>query len=239
MLQEAQRLNRLVTCVRDMVQQLRRALSGLLVMSEELEALQLSLLSGKVPQCWHFAFPSLKPLTSWSVDLAERLEQINKWALDRQPKAFWLGGLTYPSAFLTALLQQFARKNAVPIDNISFEFSALATYDENAAPAPPRDGAYVKRLYLEGASWNLEGMCLKEPEPMQLVHEMPVVHLKPVARKRPSSDSLYMCPVYIYPCRTGTSERPSLVTTQELRSGAQDPSFWVKRGTALLLSTSS
>ncbi|KAL8275155.1 hypothetical protein Esti_000905 [Eimeria stiedai] len=239
MLQEGQRLNRLVMCVRDMVQQLRRAISGLLVMSEELEALQLSLLSGKVPQCWHFAFLSLKPLTSWAVDLAERLDQVNKWGQEHQPKAFWLGGLTYPSAFLTALLQQFARRNAVSIDSISFEFSTLTTYDENAAPSPPRDGAYVKRLYLEGASWNLEGMCLNEPVPMQLVQEMPIVHLKPVARKRLSSDSLYVCPVYIYPCRTGTSERPSLVTTQEIRSGTQDPSFWVKRGTALLLSTSS
>ncbi|KAL8433754.1 hypothetical protein ACSSS7_003651 [Eimeria intestinalis] len=81
MLQEAQRLHTLVTCVRDMVQQLRRAISGLLLMSEELEALQLSLLNGKVPQCWHFAFPSLKPLVSWAVDLAQRLDQINRWGL--------------------------------------------------------------------------------------------------------------------------------------------------------------
>lgn len=55
---------------------------------------------------------------------------------DRQPKAFWLGGFTYPSAFLTALLQQFARRNAVPIDTINFEFIAqvilaTASHDDN------------------------------------------------------------------------------------------------------------
>lgn len=79
MLQEAQRLNRLVACVRDMVQQLRKGVAGLLVMSEDLEDLQSSLLNGKVPQCWQFAFPSLKPLTSWATDVADRVEQINKW----------------------------------------------------------------------------------------------------------------------------------------------------------------
>lgn len=83
MLQEAQRLNRLVACVRDMVQQVRKGIAGLLVMSEDLENLQSSLLNGKVPQCWKFAFPSLKPLTSWATDLAGRVEQINKWGFVR------------------------------------------------------------------------------------------------------------------------------------------------------------
>lgn len=81
MLQEAHRLSRLVTCVRDTVTQLRKGVTGLLLMSEDLETLQCSLLSGKVPQCWHFAYPSLKPLTSWANDLSERVEQINKWGL--------------------------------------------------------------------------------------------------------------------------------------------------------------
>lgn len=114
-----------------------------------------------------------------------------------------------------------------------------ATCDENVAPAAPRDGAYVKQLYLEGASWNIENTCLKEPEPMQLICEMPIVHFKPVARKRASSEALYLCPIYHDPCRTGNNGRSALVTMQEVRSGLHDPSFWVKRGTAILLSTAS
>lgn len=113
------------------------------------------------------------------------------------------------------------------------------TYDENTIASAPRDGAYVKRLYLEGASWNVDGMSLREPEPMQLICEMPVVHFKPVARRRAPLDMPYMCPIYQYPCRTGSNGRPSLVTMQEIRSGTQDPSFWIKRGTAILLSTAS
>ncbi|CDJ55935.1 Dynein heavy chain 3, axonemal, related [Eimeria maxima] len=239
MIQEAQRLNRLLACVTEMVRHLKRGVAGLVVMSEDLEALQCSLLSGKVPPCWEFAFPSLKPLSSWALDLSARVDQISKWGLEGQPKAFWLGGLTYPGAFLTALLQQFARRNSISVDTISFEFVALTTYDENTISSSPRDGAYVKRLYLEGASWNVDGMSLREPEPMQLICEMPIVHFKPVARRRAPAEMPYMCPIYQYPCRAGKNGRPSLVTMQEIRSGAQDPSFWAKRGTAILLSTAS
>lgn len=81
MIQEAQRLNRLLACVTEMVRHLKRGVAGLVVMSEDLEALQCSLLSGKVPQCWEFAFPSLKPLSSWAFDLSARVDQISKWGL--------------------------------------------------------------------------------------------------------------------------------------------------------------
>ena len=87
MLQEAQRLNNLLTCVKDMVQHLRKGVTGLSVMSEDLEGLQSSLLNGRVPKCWDFAFPSLKPLTSWATDVAERVEQISKWGLVSQISA--------------------------------------------------------------------------------------------------------------------------------------------------------
>jgi dynein heavy chain len=36
-----------------------------------------------------------------------------------------LAGFTYPSCFLTAVLQTTARKNAIPIDTLSFEFSII------------------------------------------------------------------------------------------------------------------
>ncbi|CDI82515.1 hypothetical protein EPH_0040020 [Eimeria praecox] len=210
MIQEAHRLNRLLACVTEMVRHLKRGVAGLVVMSEDLESLQCSLLNGKVPQCWEFAFPSLKPLTSWAYDVSARVDQISRWGLEGQPKAFWLGGLTYPSAFLTALLQQFARRNSISVDTISFEFVALTTYDENTITSSPREGAYVKRLYLEGASWNVDSMSLREPEPMQLICEMPIVHFKPVARRRVPPEMPYMCPIYQYPCRTGSNGRPSL-----------------------------
>lgn len=43
----------------------------------------------------------------------------------------------------------------------------------------------------------------------------------------------------MYPVRTGTRERPSFMVFVDLKSGAVDSDFWVKRGTALLLALST
>ena len=40
--------------------------------------------------------------------------------------------------------------------------------DVNIAEAP-KEGAYIRGLYLEGAGWNKKASCLVESEPMQLV----------------------------------------------------------------------
>lgn len=60
------------------------------------------------------AYPSLKPLGAWTRDLVLRVEQISKWATTTHPPVlFWLSGFTFPTGFLTAVLQTAARKNNV------------------------------------------------------------------------------------------------------------------------------
>ena len=66
---------------------------------------------------------------------------------------------------------------------------------------------------------------------------MAIIHFKPIEGKRKSSKGFYVCPVYMYPIRTGSRERPSYVVSTELRAGKQSAEFWTKRGVALLLST--
>jgi dynein heavy chain len=71
---------------------------------------------------------------------------------------------------------------------------------------------------------------------MELIVPMPIIHFKPVENKKKSSRGMYNCPLYLYPVRTGTRERPSYMGTVDLRSGQAEPDHWVMRGTALLLS---
>jgi hypothetical protein len=60
------------------------------------------------------AYPSQKPLASWTRDLAMRVEQFELWASRaRPPVLFWLAGFTFPTGFLTAVLQSSARQNNV------------------------------------------------------------------------------------------------------------------------------
>lgn len=44
----------------------------------------------------------------------------------------------------------------------------------------PQTGVYIRGLYLEGAGWDKKNGCLIEPQPMQLICNMPIIHFKPV-----------------------------------------------------------
>lgn len=71
---------------------------------------------------------------------------------------------------------------------------------------------------------------------MELIVPMPIIHFRPVENKKKSSRGVYNCPLYLYPVRTGTRERPSYMGTVDLKSGAAEPDHWIMRGTAVLLS---
>ena len=63
------------------------------------------------------AYPSMKPLASWTRDLVLRVEQFEKWATTaHQPMVFWLSAFTFPTGFLTAVLQTSARQNNVSVN---------------------------------------------------------------------------------------------------------------------------
>jgi len=109
--------------------------------------------------------------------------------------------------------------------------------DENQIQGVAKEGAYVKSMLLEGATWDTENAALQDAEPMQLYSAFPILLFKPIQKKKAAGDSIYQCPLYMYPVRTGTRERPSFVVWVELKSGEFTPSFWIKRGTAMLLAT--
>lgn len=240
--QEADRYNALLAAMKRTLSALQRGIAGTVVITPELEGLYDALLVGRVPAVWAFAYPSQKPLGLWVRDLLQRLAQLQRWVSHGVPVAFWLGGFTYPTGLLTALLQVTARTDGLAIDTLVFEYPVLQLALEQLGRERPRDGAYVHGLFLEGAQWNFDEGCLAEPEPMQLYSPMPLIHFKPTETRRGNSAevaararSQYRCPMYLYPVRTGARERPSFTCVVDLKSGAADPEHWVRRGTALLL----
>ena len=115
---------------------------------------------------------------------------------------YWLGGFTYPTGFLTAVLQTAARKGNISIDTLLWDFLVSNT-DEKDITQPPRDGVYIKGMFLEGAAWDHQGGCLCEPRPMELIVPMPLIQFKPVESKKKQTKGTYSCPCYLYPIRTG------------------------------------
>ena len=64
----------------DSLVNVRKALKGRIAMSEELEAITISLFNNQVPNMWaDKGFLSLKPLGSWIQDMLARIKFLNDW----------------------------------------------------------------------------------------------------------------------------------------------------------------
>ncbi|XP_062849650.1 dynein axonemal heavy chain 2 [Trichomycterus rosablanca] len=236
LLQEIQRYNSLLHTIRTSLIELEKGIKGLVVMSSSLEETFQCIYDARVPPLWEKAYPSLKPLASWTRDLCQRVEQFACWAEKAHPPVlFWLSGFTFPTGFLTAVLQFSARQHNVSVDSLSWEF-IVSTVDDNNLLFPPKDGVFIRGLYLEGAGWDKKNSCLVEAEPMQLVCPMPTIHFRPVENRKKIAKGMYSCPCYYFPVRSGGAGRPSFVVTVELKSGSVPSDHWIKRGTALLMS---
>ena len=119
--QELIRFNRLIEEVTITLQEVQKAIKGLVLMSMELEQMGNSMVIGKVPAIWAaVAYPSLKPLGPWVNDLLDRITFLNDWMTQgTSPTVFWVSGFFFTQAFITGTLQNFARKYATPIDKVS------------------------------------------------------------------------------------------------------------------------
>lgn len=137
LLQEIGRYNALLRKTHESLEELQRGIMGLVVMSRELEEIFACIYEGRVPPLWLIAYPSLKPLGAWTRDLINRVEYFANWAQTTHPPLlFWLAAYTFPTGFLTAVLQTSARLWNVSIDSLSWEFTVFST-DESAIIEPP------------------------------------------------------------------------------------------------------
>ncbi|XP_037928394.1 dynein heavy chain 2, axonemal [Teleopsis dalmanni] len=236
LLQEIERYNVLLGNIKVHLRDLQKGIKGLVVMSTDLEEIFHAVYEGRVPLVWLKAYPSLKPLAAWSRDLSLRIEHFFFWSKTlRPPNLFWLSAYTFPTGFLTAVLQTSARATRTPIDELSWDFHVFIEEDAAAARIVREGGGvYVRSLFLEAAGWQRKMQCLQDPLPMELVCPMPVVHFKPVESLKKKTRGVYQCPTYYYPIRSG-----SYVIAVDLKSGVEKGEFWTKRATALLLSLST
>jgi len=234
--QEVIRYNRLLAVMRSSLPEFKKALKGLVVMSEELEQLGNSMFDNQVPKMWEKkGFLSLKPLASWIKDLNDRVAFLNKWITEGTPAVFWISGLFFPQAFLTGTLQNYARRHVIAIDRLSFNFQVMDQLKAEQVTDKPKDGCYISGIYLEGARWCKETHALSESKPKVLFEELPMVWLIPVADRDPPKDGVYNCPIYKVVSRAGTlsttGHSTNFVQYIDLPS-ADDQDKWIKAGVA-------
>ncbi|KAI4553815.1 hypothetical protein MJT46_015995 [Ovis ammon polii x Ovis aries] len=104
LVQEMERFNNLIKTIRSTLQDLEKAIRGVVVMDSALEALSGSLLVGK------------------------------DWYNSGKPCVFWLSGFFFTQAFLTGAMQNYARKYTIPIDLLGYEFEVIPFDTSKEAP---------------------------------------------------------------------------------------------------------
>jgi dynein heavy chain len=143
-------------------------------MTEQLSQTRLQLILGFVPEAWlEVSYPTLKPLASYIRDLNMRILTLDKWVTEgKPPEVFWLSGFFFTQSFLTAILQNYARKYHIEIDALQFEFkftnkadptdhekevySRAKAIEKGLDIEVPEDGALVSGLFFEGCRWDYE-----------------------------------------------------------------------------------
>lgn len=199
LVQEAERMNILAQEIRRSLVELALGLSGELQMSQPMEDLMNSLFLGRVPASWgDLAYPSMRPLSTWLINLTDREGQITDWKQDplQVPKVLNLAHFFNPQSFLTAIMQKFAQNTGSPLDKLTIATNVTRkTVAQTDSPARS-GGAYVHGLYLEGAKWNWNQMLLEESEPRKMFFEMPVIGCHAILRDRIEKNGIYMCPVF-------------------------------------------
>ncbi|XP_035888861.1 dynein heavy chain 9, axonemal isoform X3 [Phyllostomus discolor] len=228
--QECEQMNVLTREIQRSLRELHLGLKGELTMTGDMENLQNNLYLDTVPEPWaKRAYPSTAGLAVWFLDLLSRIKELEAWTGDfTMPSTVWLTGFFNPQSFLTAIMQSMARKNEWPLDQMALQCDVTKKNREDFR-SPPREGAYVHGLFMEGARWDAQAGVITEAKLKDLTPPMPVMFIKALPAEKQDCRSVYPCPMY-KTCQRG----PTYVWTFNLKT-KENPSKWVLAGVALLL----
>ncbi|AWP06410.1 putative dynein heavy chain 6 axonemal [Scophthalmus maximus] len=254
--QETDRFNKLLRLIRVSLVTLQKAIAGLVVMSEEMDCIYRSFLNNQVPTYWaNSSYPSLKTLASWVRDLALRTAFIQTWITHGPPKSFWISGFFFPQGFLTGVLQNHARQYKLPIDELSFSFSTVPAYRDQAVVCEalqtlpsnatldmddelpdPENGVLVHGMFMDASRWDDDNMVIEDALPRVMNAMLPVLHFEPQQNYEPEPD-LYHAPLYKTSARAGTlsttGHSTNFVVTVMLPSN-RPVDYWISKASALL-----
>uniref|UniRef100_A0A8C9NK88 Dynein axonemal heavy chain 8 n=1 Tax=Serinus canaria TaxID=9135 RepID=A0A8C9NK88_SERCA len=227
--QEIDRMQRVITVVRTSLNDLKLAIDGTIVMSENLRDALDNMYDARIPQVWRRVSWESSTLGFWFTELLERNAQLSNWIFQGRPKVFWITGFFNPQGFLTAMKQEATRAHKDwALDKVAVHNDVLKLTKEEIL-SPPSEGVYIYGLYLEGAGWDKRRSILVESSPKILFVQLPVLHMFAVDSTRPRDPRLYVCPLYKKPKRTDLN-----FITEVFLKTAKSPDHWILRGVALL-----
>ncbi|CDJ57328.1 hypothetical protein EMWEY_00007760 [Eimeria maxima] len=247
---------RLCKQIRDSLGELLLVCKGELKITNSLRDLASQISSSRVPPEWSQVYVSAQELTvkEWLEDFSRRLAQLTMVSRefgteeeqqDVQTEAamhllsrqrdngqltqwrVWLGGLFFPSAYLTATRQAVAQAKGWSLDDLAVEVivGALEAKDDQCFT--------ITGLTVEGAAWNTSEACLDVTQ--TLASNLPPMvmrwyHKADGCKFKQAGVTYISTPLFL------NRARKDLVAFVDLPAHAQyPPSLWVQRGTAVLL----
>uniref|UniRef100_A0A7N8Y1V4 Dynein, axonemal, heavy chain 5 n=1 Tax=Mastacembelus armatus TaxID=205130 RepID=A0A7N8Y1V4_9TELE len=226
--QEIDRMQRIIVLVRNTLTDLRLAIDGTIIMSENLRDALDCMYDARIPAHWKKASWASSTLGFWFTELLERNRQFQAWIFEGRPNCFWMTGFFNPQGFLTAMRQEITRANKGWALDRMVLCNEVTKWIKDDITQPPTEGVYVYGLYLEGAGWDRRSCKLIDSKPKVLFEMMPVIRM--YAENNGVKDSrLYSCPIYKKPGRTDMN----YIAAVDLKTSFP-PEYWILRGVALL-----
>ncbi|XP_038567842.1 dynein heavy chain 5, axonemal [Micropterus salmoides] len=226
--QEIDRMKRVIVLVRNTLTDLKLAIDGTIIMSENLRDALDCMYDARIPARWKKASWASSTLGFWFTELLERNRQFQAWIFEGRPNCFWMTGFFNPQGFLTAMRQEITRANKGWALDRMVLCNEVTRWMKDDVTQPPAEGVYVYGLYLEGAGWDRRSCKLIDSKPKVLFEMMPVIRM--YAENNGAKDSrLYSCPIYKKPVRTDMNYIAAVALKTSL-----PPEYWILRGVALL-----
>ncbi|XP_034058618.1 dynein heavy chain 5, axonemal isoform X2 [Gymnodraco acuticeps] len=226
--QEIDRMQRVIVLVRNTLTDLKLAIDGTIIMSENLRDALDCMYDARIPARWKKASWASSTLGFWFTELLERNRQFQAWIFEGRPNCFWMTGFFNPQGFLTAMRQEITRANKGWALDRMVLCNEATRWMKDDITQPPAEGVYVYGLYLEGAGWDRRSCKLSDSKPKVLFEMMPVIRM--YAENNGVKDPrLYSCPIYKKPVRTDMN----YITAVDLKT-LLPPEYWILRGVALL-----
>ena len=251
--QEIQRLQAVLFKITFQLKQLRLAINGEVVMTEELQEAIDFMFDAKPPRDWIVTVAGdefswmLPTLGLWFSSLLQRDDQYRSWLNGSRPNSYWLTGFFNPQGMLTAMKQEVCRKhqkdaNKWALDDIIYHTEVTDKERVESIKAGPAEGVYIHGLWLEGGAWARDGCQLQESEPKTLYVPLPVMLVSASLKSMEMSgrkdiygpQGPYECPCYKYRART---DRYFIFIVTLKCTPEKNPAFWTLRAVGLLCNT--
>ena len=258
--QEAEKYNKLISIIQNDLDNFEKALKGHITLTAQIHQSIQSISEDKIPIPWLCMYLSTKPFIHFLEDLFKRVEFFRTWIMNGlYTPTYTLGYFTNPTSFITAIKQRFSLMNKVSYNNVTLQFKVLNEVGDEKS-SKNTNGYIIHGINIEGGFWDKKNLGMREEAIQELTCDLPNIVITPTASEErlPNFGTNALAgevaveitrnfPLYYIPIRGDYLGKGSYIMDITLnivrekdkegidKSNEEILSYWIKKGTCLLL----